>query len=142
MSGYRFFASDREMPEIHILYHMNDSINVWIERETDYASQYTDKKYINYIEWNYSDKNAQIILDYIKELLEDRFTVELFDTWMGDKTPVERAEVNISELTIHDIKNIWKWNDDGFIRNRCLTVFKSRGDRYYRKKKKKMRIRY
>jgi hypothetical protein len=42
---------------------------------------------------------------------------------MNDKTPLVTTKVNITELTIKDIKNIW--GQKFFSNNECLVVFKS-----------------
>jgi hypothetical protein len=142
MSLYRFFASDKEMPEFDNMLAVpiyNDDepdaisfssangerMAMRINKEDDfyYASKFTEKKYINYIEWDYNDSNAEIIIKYINELLKDRFTVSLYNTWMNDKTPLVTTKVNITELTIKDIKNIW--GQKFFSNNECLVVFKS-----------------
>ena len=93
MSLYRFFASDKEMPELDNMHVTSDKVNnsinavdenhaLRIKKENDlyYASQYTDKEFVNYIEWHYNDENAEIIINYIKDLLKDRFSVFLYNT--------------------------------------------------------------
>lgn len=142
MSLYQFFASEKEMPafdnmhvspmftngEISALHFASGTnektaMRIIVEDDFCYASQHTDKKYINFIEWHYNDMNAKAIVDYIKVLLMDRFTVSLFNTWINDKTPIKTTKININELTANDIKNIW--GQDSFERNECLIVFKS-----------------
>lgn len=145
MSLYQFFASEKRMPafdNLHVISKMENNEVIAIcflpgtseitamriveEDDLYYASQYTEKKYVNYIEWKYNDKNAEIILEYIKLLLKDRFTVSLYNTWMGDTTPVNTNKIHINSLTISDIKKIW--GQSFFTNNECLIVFKNYSD--------------
>ena len=95
-----------------------------INKEDDlyYASQFTDKKHVNYIEWYYNDDNAKVIIEYIRVLLKDRYTVSLFNTWMDDKSKVLIKKKNIADLTIQDVKHIW--GQEFFKQNECLVVYK------------------
>ena len=45
----------------------------------------TVKEFVNYIEWHYNDENAEIIIDYIKDLLKNRFSLFLYNTCDDDK---------------------------------------------------------
>lgn len=88
MSNYCFFASDKEMPEfdnmkakpinvdgevvaINFANGFDEETAMRIVKEDDFccAQKFTDKKYVNYLEWYYNDDNAQLIVDYIKTLL-------------------------------------------------------------------------
>ena len=142
MSYYRFFASDKEMPEfdnmkakpiivrgevvaINFANASDEETAMRIVKEDDfyYAKRFTDKKYVNYIEWYYNDDNAQVIVDYIKALLGDRFTVSLFNTWTDDETELLVRKVNVKDLGIEDIKGIW--GQEFFERNECLVVYRN-----------------
>ncbi len=78
---------------------------------------------MNYLEWYYKDDNAQVIVDYIKALLGDRFTVSLFNTWTDDETELLVRKVNVKDLGIEDIKGIW--GQEFFERNECLVVYRN-----------------
>jgi hypothetical protein len=92
------------------------------EDDVYYASKYTDKPYVNYLEWHYNEENAQVVMDYIKDHLKDRFTLRLYNTWESDDSPATVKKVPLDELTIEDIKWIWgRGCPDG---NECLLVFK------------------
>ncbi len=141
MSYYRFFASDKEMPEydnmkarqviidgkvvaINFANGFDEDTAMRIVKEDDFCcvEQFTDKKYVNYLEWYYNDDNAQLIVDYVKELLEDRFTVSLFNTWTGDESELFIKKMDVNDLTIKDIKDIW--GQKFFERNECLVVYR------------------
>lgn len=96
-----------------------------IVKEDDFccAEKFTDKKYVNYLEWYYNDDNAQVIVDYIKALLADRFTVSLFNTWTDDGSELLVKKIDVNDLDIRDIKAIW--GQEFFERNECLVVFRT-----------------
>lgn len=142
MSYYRFFASDKEMPEfdnrkaepilvdgeivaISFANGSDEDTAMRIVKEDDFccAEKFTDKKYVNYLEWYYNDDNAQVIVDYIKALLADRFTVSLFNTWTDDGLELLVKKIDVNDLGIRDIKAIW--GQEFFERNECLVVFKT-----------------
>ena len=142
MSYYRFFASDKEMPEfdnrkaepilvngetaaISFANGADEDVAMRIVKEDDFccAEKFTDKKYVNYLEWYYNDDNAQVIVDYIKALLADRFTVSLFNTWTDDGSELLVKKIDVNDLDIRDIKAIW--GQEFFERNECLVVFRT-----------------
>lgn len=142
MSYYRFFASDKEMPEfdnrkaepilvngetaaISFANGADEDTAMRIVKEDDFccAEKFTDKKYVNYLEWYYNDDNAQVIVDYIKALLADRFTVSLFNTWTDDGSELLVKKIDVNDLDIRDIKAIW--GQEFFERNECLVVFRT-----------------
>ncbi len=126
MSLYRFMASDKEMPE----YGTNntntmvivDGLDISKEEDMDYVSQYTDKEFVNYVEFNYNLENAQKVIDYIKDLLKDRFAVLLYNTWDTDKSPLTFKSININDLTVETIKELW--GQESFKNNECLKIYK------------------
>ena len=135
MSLYRFFASDKEMLEFDSRHITSDKVNnsinavdenhaLRIKKENDlyYASQYTDKEFVNYIEWHYNEENAEIIIDYIKDLLKNRFSVLLYNTWNDDKSPINVTKINVNDLSIQNIKKLW--GQEYFSNNECLQIYK------------------
>lgn len=131
MSLYQFFASDKVLPEydnnavyydekkdiiISSEHSINSSLRIIREDGLDYAKTYTRKPYCAYVEWYYSDNNAQIIVEYIKKHLQDDvYSMELWNVWEYNDVHVKnkemsqiiRTEVHIKELTIQHIKDIW-----------------------------------
>ena len=86
------------------------------------VSDYTNKKYGVYLEWNYTDGRAEQILKYIRDALEKTETVELWHVWLGDyyeykDSPViHKRTIKMDEMTIRDIyeldnANIWNHSD-------------------------------
>lgn len=81
------------------------------------------KKCRNFFEGEYSDTNANVIIDYIKIVLKDSFSISLFNTWMDDKSELVTRKICINDLTIEDVKGIW--GQGYFKQNECLIVFRS-----------------
>lgn len=140
MSYYRFFASNKEMPEfdnrkakpitvdgkviaISFASEVDEEKAMRIRKEEDdyYAKKFTNKEHINYLEWCYNDENAHLIVDYIKDLLVDRFTVSLFNTWLGDESALVIKKIDVDDLCIEDIRELW--GQKSFEKNECLVIF-------------------
>ena len=141
MSLYQFFASDCELKEYDNLLVSKmgdevksnvivvaprgeeDAIRIHTEKSRYLTDVYTTKKFCSYIEWYYNRKNAKVILDYIKEHLMYSKSIQLWNTWMGDGSEAEYKRVNICDLTIREIKNIW--GQKSFSHTQCLIVYRS-----------------
>ena len=73
---------------------------------------YTDKEYGVYIEWDYTDGRAHNIIKYIKDVLKNTDSVELWHVWLMDVYDFEESPVifsstiSIDDLTVDDIKEI------------------------------------
>ncbi len=87
----------------------------------DDVQSYTDKKYGVCLEWAYyTDGRAEMILEYIKDALQNTDSVEIWHVWLMDyyeydERPVIRKNTtSIKELTINDIRELDKaeiWNN-------------------------------
>ena len=98
-------------------------MRIIVEEDTSVPLSYSKKKYFNFIEWKFNDKNAQIIIEFIKEHLEKSHSIELWNTWMGDVTKPKKSKISVDELNVEHLKNLWGKNY--FENNECLIVFKS-----------------
>ena len=73
---------------------------------------YTDKEYGVVLEWDYTDGRANSIINYIKDVLQNTDSVELWHVWLMDIYDFENSPVifsstiSIDDLTIEDIKEI------------------------------------
>jgi len=73
------------------------------------VSDYTDKKYGVYLEWDYTDGRAEQILKYMRAALEKTESIELWHVWLGDYYEYEDSPVihkrtlKIDEMTVRDI---------------------------------------
>lgn len=140
MSLYQFFASDKKIklydnmkirkvkegdlsciisvtPRFEI-----NSIRIFVEEDKSLTMPYTDKKFCNYIEWLYTDENAEIIIEFIKEHLSESPKIELWNTWLGDKSTVVKKKVSVSELSTSHIRDIW--GKKYFDNVECLVVYR------------------
>lgn len=86
------------------------------------VSDYTNKKYGVYLEWNYTDGRAEQILKYIREALEKTEIIELWHVWLGnyyeyeDSPVIHKRTIKMDEMTIRDIyeldnADIWNHPD-------------------------------
>lgn len=142
MSLYQFFASNKQLEiydnnrivldsEKGILKGRNDkmftsdelsAMRIFLEDDITYMRLYTDKKYGAFIEWYYSDKNAEIILKYIRKHLKGSREIELWNVWLGQRETARVIERKIDDLTVSDIKNIW--GKEFFEFSECLKVYR------------------
>ncbi len=140
MSYYIFFASDTPIKEYdnlrvkkvdssNISYlimssPMDEEYAMRIIKEDDIslARPYSKKKYVNFIEWKFNEKNAQIIIEFIKEHLEKSHSIELWNTWMGDVSEAKKLRVSVNELSIEHISSLW--GKRFFEYNECLLIYK------------------
>lgn len=76
------------------------------------VSDYTDKKYGVYLEWDYTDGRAEKILKYIKDALKETDSVEFWHVWLmdyyeyEDSPVIHKRMISIDEMKIQDIKEI------------------------------------
>ena len=98
------------------------------------VKDYTDKEYGVFLEWAYyTEGRARLIMEYIKDILKNTDSIELWHVWLMDyyeydERPVKKFKtITFDELTVDDIKemdNADIWNNPD--RNRpsyyCLRV--------------------
>ena len=151
MSVCTFIASDYPLPEAAsaqeysmeinidtgIIYDGRMDDNYYLFPFSD-VSDYTNKKYGVYLEWNYTDGRAEQILKYIREALEKTEVIELWHIWLGnfyeyeDSPVIHKRTLRIDEMTVRDIfeldkANIWN-HPDKYIPSRpsfyCLRIIR------------------
>ncbi|QUH26193.1 hypothetical protein [Serpentinicella alkaliphila] len=70
-----------------------------------YISKYTDKQYISSLEWRYTDKRAEELVQYIKSQLRYVDEIELWSIWMDKKIEeITYLELNIKDLNVFIVK--------------------------------------
>ncbi|MGN0466740.1 MAG: hypothetical protein ACI4F9_10400 [Lachnospiraceae bacterium] len=142
MSLYQFFASDKQLEvydnkriifdekrqllkgkrgKISIFDELS-SLRIFLEDDTTYMKLYTNKKYGAFIEWYYSDENAEVIIGYIKRHLKKSREIELWNVWLGEKENAKVTKRCIDDLTVLDIKNIW--GKEFFEFAECLKIYR------------------
>lgn len=83
------------------------------------VQDYSDKKYGVYLEWDYTDGQAEQILKYLRTVLEKTELVELWHVWLmdyyeyEDSPVIHKRTISIEKMTIRDIYEMDKadiWN--------------------------------
>lgn len=77
---------------------------------------------IAYIEWFYTDKNADLILKYIAEHLKKAKQIEMWNVWLGKKETPQIIKCSWNELSKEKIKGIW--GKPYFNQPECLIVYR------------------
>ena len=84
------------------------------------VSDYTNRDYGVYLEWNYTEERAEQIIKYLRDALKETGSVELWHVWLmdyyeyEDSPVIHKRTISIDEMTIQDIKEI----DDADIWNK------------------------
>ncbi len=133
MSLYQFFASNKPLSKfsngkiisdtkgnISVIDEAN-ALCIFPEDDTIHMKLYTNKKFGAFIEWHYSDKNAETVIQYIKEHLKDTRVIELWNTWLDQKETANISKCHIDNLTVSNIKNIW--GKDFYENAECLKIY-------------------
>lgn len=118
MNLYRFFASARELKEVK---EMPNIMKIGTLTDLTEASNYTDKKNCAYIEWNYNEENAEVLINYIKDHLKICPRIELWNTRLGSKENAVVTKCSKNILTKEKIKEIW--GKESFEQPECLVVY-------------------
>ena len=101
-----------------------------------YTEDYTGRTHGVSLEWNYSEGRAHQIIAYIRAILQDTDTVELWQVWLMDyyefeeRPYIHQKTVSIQDLTPEHIKEldqaeIWNTPDKRYPERPsfyCLTV--------------------
>lgn len=97
------------------------------------VQNYTDKKNGVCLEWNYfTEGRAKQIIEYMKNVLQDTTSIELWHVWLmdyyefEDRPVIHRQTVSIDELTTKHIKEI----DDAEIWNTPDKMYPNRPSFY------------
>lgn len=143
MSRYQFFASNAPIKEYDNLkikkitihnesaIYMKTPMDEWHgmriiqEEDLTLTAPYTGKPYCNFLEWYYNDENAEIIVEFVKEHLATNASIELWNTWLEDRSAVRKRKIPVQDLKVEDIRELW--GQDSFVQNECLVVYKAYG---------------
>jgi len=68
-------------------------------------------QYYSSLEWQYKDKRAAQLIEYIRKHLENATILEIWDTWIGwDRDESEKAKiisVYVDELSVADLERLF-----------------------------------
>ncbi|WP_343209800.1 hypothetical protein [Anaerolentibacter hominis] len=99
-----------------------DEINIYLTEPGPQTAYYTSKKYIACLEWKYSERRAEELLDYIREHLQEADELELWSIYLEDHDTPELLKYTLDDLTIEPLRLMFQ--DSRYTRPRCLRVRK------------------
>ena len=84
-----------------------------IEKEyiEETLKSYSKKNYFAQIDFHYNKKRAKMIIDYLKEHLNECDEVELWNTWFDNFEPTTIVYKTIEEISTSDIKEFEDWKE-------------------------------
>ena len=91
---------------------------------------WTEKKYKCALEWDYTEKRAQYVIEYLREALRHTDEVEVWHIWMGfgERAIVRTKHHSIDEMMPEDLKwleeqSVWETVEEIPVQY-CLVVRK------------------
>ena len=96
------------------------------------VQSYTDRNYGVCLEWNYTEGRAKQVIEYMKNVLQNTTSIELWHVWLidyyelEDRPVIHRQTISIDELTAKHIKEI----DDAEIWNTPDKMYPNRPSFY------------
>jgi hypothetical protein len=91
-----FCDSDEHLYEINIFHDMYHS--------PVYAKEYSNKQHFSELQWHYTEKRAQQLINYLKEELKISDEIEIWSIWIDEHIPASTKSISINELSIKDIE--------------------------------------
>lgn len=112
--------------KIILYYPTEDSINELVlykdQGYAHYAKEYSTKRFFTTIQWHYTEKRAEQLLEYLKEQLKNNEELEVWDIWLDDQEEAVVKTVKAYRLSISDLAFLY-W-DQGFEQPQCLVIKK------------------
>lgn len=90
------FDSEEHLGEIEIYHDMYYS--------SEYAKEYSRKKYFSELQWRYTEIRAKQLVDYLKEQLKEVDEIEIWSIWLDEHESATIKTVNVEELSVTDIE--------------------------------------
>lgn len=91
-------------------------LQIFESKNTGEAKNYTDRKYIYNINFSYSERRSQELVNYLRRNIRKDSEVEIWSIWLGDKKELEKYQTDIKYLSKEDIMEVY------YNRPRCLMV--------------------
>jgi hypothetical protein len=89
----------------------------------DHTEWYTDKNNIYTLDWRYTDKRANELINYFKDNMKIGYEVELWSTWIDECKNPTKYYHNIENLKVVDVEKIF--NRFGFDKPECMIISKT-----------------
>lgn len=109
-----FCDSEEHLDEIEIKHDMYHSSN--------YAKEYSNKKYFSELQWRYTEIRAKQLVAYLNEELKDLDEIEIWSIWLDEYKSANIISINIDELSITDLDFLDTSN--GYEKPKCLIIKK------------------
>lgn len=71
---------------------------------SEYAKEYSDKKYFSELQWVYSKARSKELIKYLEKELKNLDEIEIWNIWLDDNESASIKSVNITELSIQDLE--------------------------------------
>lgn len=90
---------------------------------------YTQKRFLAYLEWDYTESRAENLIRYLQAHLLNAYEIELWRIWLGqwfdDGMPrIKKHHINIEQLTCLDLEKVFGKNNHEF--PECIIVSRSK----------------
>jgi hypothetical protein len=109
-----FFESVEHLEEIEIKHDMYYS--------SEYAKEYSNKKYFSQLQWRYTEIRAKQLVDYLNEQLMSIDEIEIWSIWLDEHKSASIKSINANELSITDLSFLDTSN--GYEKPKCLIIKK------------------
>ncbi|MEG6513454.1 hypothetical protein [Desulforamulus ruminis] len=80
--------------------------DIEITGDSTNVGQYSDKRFHSSLQWNFTEKRAEQLLEYIAEHLKTAAEIELWNIWLDEYDAPTIVQRSLKELTVADIKAV------------------------------------
>lgn len=95
-------------------------IRISNDNDSIYAKQYSNKCYYSSMQWVFSDKRAEQLLDYIKAHLITASDIELWNIWLDEYDTPTIKRCPVDDLTVSVVRVFWGQNP--YEKPNCLII--------------------
>ena len=88
----------------------------------DDVGWYTEKPYIYAVEFNYTEKRANELLEYLKTNIKKGYTLELWTILLDYNKDIQPTIRNHSTISLHDIVEIFNSDNENWEPNNCIVI--------------------
>jgi len=85
---------------------------------------YSNKPFVYSVEFRYTEKRGQQLLDYIKANTKEDHELELWHVWLDQKEDVEPQQCTSHDLSLEVIQTMFDTKDKNYSSHSCIKVGK------------------
>ncbi|MBZ9637755.1 hypothetical protein [Clostridium sp. FP1] len=127
IKAHEFMPWDNMNPNDKILFleKESDLDELVITKDTAYEKNvrwYTDKPFIYSVNFGYSELRVKQLLEYLKENINEGQQLELWSIWLDDKQKIEPITCNYEEVSTHNLKQMYDWQDKKHVCHSCIII--------------------